>query len=187
MTESASQTAGPYVHIGLTPNVAGVTGVFPADLGATMRRDGHRGRAITFSGRILDGAGDPLRDALVEIWQPDADGLFAGQDGADPNFAGWGRCACDPTDGTFRFETVLPGTQGDTAPHILVWIVARGINIGLQTRAYFKGEAGNDTDPILSAAPPDRRATLLARPEGPNGWRFDIVLQGEAETVFFDM
>ena len=187
MTESASQTAGPYVHIGLTPNAAGVTGVFPTDLGATMRRGGHRGEAITLSGRILDGAGEPLRDALVEIWQADADGRFAGEDGADPHFTGWGRCPCDPQDGTFRFDTVMPGPVADMAPHILIWIVARGINIGLQTRIYFDGEPRNDTDPVLSAVAPDRRATLLASAHGPGAWRFDVTLQGDQETVFFDM
>jgi protocatechuate 3,4-dioxygenase alpha subunit len=190
--ESASQTAGPYVHIGCTPNFAGLRGVFSDDLGKTMRLPGHAGVPISLTGRIFDGEGEPLRDALVEIWQADANGHFTGQQGADPKFTGFGRCACDLTTGMFRFETVMPGAvtfDGDKrmAPHILFWIVARGINIGLQTRVYFPGEPDNSNDPVLSAVDAKRRKTLVATPEDDGAWRFDVRLQGKAETVFFDM
>ena len=99
LRESPSQTAGPYVHIGCTPNAAGIEGVYPADLGAVMRTGPVRGKAITLRGRVLDGLGAPLRDAVVEVWQADAEGRFAGQEGADPSFTGWGRSAGDPETG----------------------------------------------------------------------------------------
>lgn len=190
--ESASQTAGPYVHIGCTPNFSGLRGVFSDDLGKTMRLPGHAGKPISLTGRVFDGDGAPLRDALVEIWQADANGCFAGQEGADPKFTGFGRCACDLTTGEFRFDTVKPGTvpseDGEPmAPHILIWVVARGINIGLQTRVYFPGEPANAEDGVLSAVEAERRETLIAKPMGDDSWRFDIYIQGTAETVFFDM
>src|SRR5690606_23203663 len=106
-------TAGPYVHIGLTPNFCGIGGVFDADLGATMISDQTRGPRITVTGRDIDGTGSPLRDALIEIWQADADGLYNSpsetRGSADPHFAGWGRCPTDADDGLYRFETVKPG------------------------------------------------------------------------------
>src|SRR5690606_19329231 len=113
LKESASQTAGPYVHIGLTPNFAEITGVYADDLGTSMVNDKTKGERITVTGRVFDGTGTPLRDALVEIWQADADGLYNSpsemRGTADPNFSGWGRCATDMDTGEFRFETVKPG------------------------------------------------------------------------------
>jgi len=194
--ETASQTAGPYVHIGCTPNFAGIKGVYPEDLGARMITGDVRGTRITLSGQIFDGTGTPLRDAMVEAWQADANGLYAQQDGADPHFTGFGRCACDASDGTFRFETVRPGAvpwpaHGAMgvmqAPHITLWIVARGINLGLHTRAYFADAAENDTDPVLSRIEHRSRVqTLLAESEDQIIYRFNIHLQGADETVFFD-
>ena len=196
LSESASQTAGPYVHIGLVPNWAGLGGVFPEDLGAVMVRDGAKGERITLSGRIFDGTGAVLRDALVEIWQADAAGLYPSpretRGTADPAFAGWGRCACDLETGEYRFETVKPGRTPFpdgrmTAPCVAMWIVARGINLGLSTRVHFEDEAeANAEDPVLTRL--DARArTLIAKKEGPGAYRFDIRLQGEDETVFFDV
>ncbi|WP_027998371.1 protocatechuate 3,4-dioxygenase subunit alpha [Sinorhizobium arboris] len=197
LKETASQTAGPYVHIGLTPNFCGIGGVYESDLGASMVNDKTLGQRITVSGRVIDGAGMPLRDALLEIWQADAAGLYNSPSElrgvADPNFAGWGRSPTSAEDGVFTFETVKPGRvpfRGGRlmAPHISFWIVARGINIGLHTRMYFPDEApANAEDPLLSRIEHRRRAeTLVAAGRAPN-YVFDIHLQGEKETVFLDI
>jgi len=194
LKESPSQTAGPYVHIGALPNFAGIDGVYDEDLGQRMVLGAVRGERITLRGTVHDGTGAALRDAMVEIWQADADGRYAGQDGADPAFTGWGRQAGDMETGAFAFETVKPGAvpfrDGRMqAPHVSVWIVARGINLGLQTRIYFADEEeANAADPILARIEHrDRIATLMARPEGQGVYRFDIRLQGENETIFFDI
>jgi protocatechuate 3,4-dioxygenase alpha subunit len=197
LRESPSQTAGPYVHIGCTPNFAGI-GLYGGDLGSTMKTGPVRGTEITIKGRVYDGTGTPLRDAMVEIWQPDAAGLFASANEtrgtSDPNFTGWGRSPGDMETGEFTFETVKPGAvpypDGRMqAPHISVWIVARGINIGLHTRLYFEDEAdANATDPILSRIEHQNRVpTLLARQEADGVYRYNIHLQGPQETIFFDI
>lgn len=188
--ESPSQTAGPYVHIGCTPNVTGITTVYDGDLGAVMKTGLVRGEEITIKGTVYDGNGDALLDAMVEIWQADADGKYGtGEDDqSDPNFTGWGRTAGHLETGEFTFETVKPGPVGEGhAPHITFWVVARGINLGLQTRMYFEGEASNAGDPILSHVPEDRRDTIVAKRDSDGIYRFDIRLQGEGETVFFDI
>jgi len=196
--ETPSQTAGPYVHIGMVPTFAGLAGVYPQDLGAgPLYRDGVRGERITVTGRILDGMGAPMPDAVVEIWQADADGLYPSpaetRGRADPAFRGWGRSAVHPDEGTFRFETVKPGPVALAdgrmqAPHIAFWVVARGINLGLHTRMYFSDEADrNASDPVLNRIEhPVRRQTLVARRNG-NTAVFDIRLQGDGETVFLDV
>jgi len=197
LKETPSQTAGPYVHIGLMPNLADIPGVYASDLGATMVNDKTRGERITVRGRVIDGAGTPLKDAVVEIWQADSAGLYNSpselRGTADPNFTGWGRCATDAETGEFVFETVKPGPVPFKdgrwmAPHITFWIVARGINIGLHTRMYFpdEGEA-NAEDPLLSRIEHRQRvATLIASGKSP-AYTFDIHLQGEKETVFLDI
>jgi protocatechuate 3,4-dioxygenase alpha subunit len=197
LKESASQTAGPYVHIGLTPNFCGIDGVYPADLGATMVNADTRGERISVRMRVFDGADAPLKDALIEIWQADADGLYNSpsemRGGSDPNFTGWGRKATDMTTGECIFETIKPGRvpfpDGRLmAPHITVWIVARGINIGLHTRMYFPEEtSANDQDPVLQRIEHKSRiSTLIARREGAS-YAFDVRLQGDDETIFFDI
>ncbi|MEM8576611.1 MAG: protocatechuate 3,4-dioxygenase subunit alpha [Pseudomonadota bacterium] len=187
--ESPSQTAGPYVHIGLTPNVAGIAGVYPADLGQSAAGPDAAGERITVTGQVFDGTGTPLRDALLELWQADAAGRYPGQDGADPHVTGWARCATDMEDGAFRFDTIKPGAVGAHAPHLNLWIVARGINLGLNTRVYFPEDtAAQASDPVLSRIEHRSRIpTLIARPEGAGAYRFDIRLQGEGETIFFDL
>ncbi len=198
LKESPSQTAGPYVHIGCTPNFAGIHGVYDHDLGSgPMASDKTRGERITIRGFVHDGAGMPLKDALVEIWQADADGLYNSpsetRGSADPNFFGWGRCPGDMATGEFVFETIKPGRvpfrDGRLmAPHISFWVVARGINIGLNTRMYFSDEeAANAEDPILSRIEHRVRVpTLIGQREG-DTVTFNIHLQGEKETVFFDV
>lgn len=199
--ESPSQTAGPYVHIGLTPNFLGLTGVYAADLGARMVTAETIGERIIVIGRIFDGADAPVRDALVEIWQADAAGLYNSpaetRGTADPHFTGWGRCPTAFEDGTFRFETIKPGRVPTSdgrlqAPHISFWIVARGINIGLNTRLYFADqEAANEEDPLLNRIEHRHRLETLIAPremqDGAPVYRFDIHIQGPKETVFLDI
>lgn len=194
LQETPSQTAGPYLHIGLMPNAAGIPGVFESDPGATMIGETAKGRRIRLNGTIYDGSGEPVKDALVELWQADAAGLYPARYSA-PDFTGWGRVATDSASGTWAVETVKPGRVpygeegGFMAPHVSLWIVARGINIGLHTRLYFPDEAeANAEDPILAnIAPASRAETLIAEKTGGAEYRFDIHLQGERETVFFDV
>ncbi len=197
LKESPSQTAGPYVHIGCVPNFCGITGVYPEDLGAEMVNDKTRGERIAVTGTVYDGTGTPLKDVLVEIWQADTKGRYPSTEdprgGADPNFTGWGRRAGDYRTGEWSFETIKPGKVPfpdgrPMAPHITVWVVARGINIGLQTRMYFPDEAdANAADPILTRIEHQNRvATLIADKTGDGQYRFDIRLQGDGETIFFD-
>lgn len=201
LKESPSQTAGPYVHIGATPNWVEITGVWDEDLGLVLVGPDTKGERIIVKGRVFDGSGNPIKDALLEIWQADAEGLYnspeekRGQ--ADPNFAGWGRQPTDGITGEYRFETIKPGRvpykDGRLmAPHITVWIVARGINIGLHTRLYFGDEeTANAECPVLARIEHKFRVpTLIASHSEEKGmptYTFDIHLQGEKETVFFDI
>jgi protocatechuate 3,4-dioxygenase alpha subunit len=197
LRETPSQTAGPYVHIGLMPNFVGNQSAHAEDLGGPMINDKTKGERITIEGRVIDGGGEPLRDCVVEIWQADAAGLYPSpsesRGTADPNFTGWGRAAADPQSGEFRFETIKPGRvpfpDGRMqAPHLSLWIIARGINVGLNTRLYFGDEAeANAADPILARIEQRSRVqTLIARRSG-NRFALDIHLQGPDETVFFDI
>jgi protocatechuate 3,4-dioxygenase alpha subunit len=181
-----SQTVGPYFSMRL-----------PWPGGPYVVPAGTPG-AVTVFGRLLDGAGDPVPDGLVETWQAGPDGRFAHPgdprgpvpDG-DLGFRGFGRC---PTghDGTWKVVTLRPGAlpAGDgraEAPHLDVSVFARGLLDRVVTRVYFPGEAANEADPVLRAVPAERRATLVAVPAGEGLLRFDIRLQGEGETVFFDL
>lgn len=187
LRETPSQTGGPYVHIGCIPFFTGITTIYPEDLGRSPITDAALGEVITITGSVYDGTGWPLRDAMLESWQADAAGVYPGQPGADPAVSGFCRFAADAETGEFTLRTVKPGRVGRMAPHIAIWIAARGINIGLQTRIYFEDEA-NDEDPIFKALEHKHRLqTLLARKTGPGTYRFDIRLQGEGETVFLDM
>lgn len=197
LRELPSQTAGPYVHIGLLPAVAGIPFEPERDWGA-MIGPGVRGERIRIEGTVFDGVGAPVKDAVLELWQPDAAGRFPGHDpGADPAFRGFGRVAADLSTGLFAFETIKPGRvplpDGRLqAPHATLLIFARGINIHLHTRIYFEDEAAaNGADPVLALIEQlERRRTLLARRELRDGrvvYRFDVRLQGPEETVFFDV
>ncbi|WP_299609196.1 protocatechuate 3,4-dioxygenase subunit alpha [uncultured Tateyamaria sp.] len=196
LKESPSQTAGPYVHIGCVPNFCGITGVYDQDLGASMVNDQTKGDRITVTGSVFDGTGTPLKDALVEIWQADANGIYPTGDprgDADQNFTGWGRAAGDCDTGVWSFETIKPGAvpfpDGRMmAPHISFWIVARGINIGLQTRMYFPNDPMLADDPWLTRIEHQNRVqTLIATEKTPTTFQFDIHLQGPDETIFFDV
>lgn len=205
LAETPSQTAGPYVHIGLIPRQAGFD-IFENNLGTEpMAGPGAKGERVRIEGRIFDGAGGLVRDALVEAWQADANGRYphpADKQGGpppDPAFRNWGRAGTDFETGAWFFDTVKPGPVAGRhghrkmAPHVNLWIVARGINLGLSTRLYFADEeAANAADPVLNIIdPPERRRTLLARrearPGGAAAYVLDIRLQGPDETVFFDV
>jgi protocatechuate 3,4-dioxygenase alpha subunit len=194
LKETPSQTAGPYVHIGMTPNFCDIRGIYPADLGATMVTEATAGERIEIAGRVIDGDGAPVIDAVIEIWQADSTGVYRTHAQAG-EFTGWGRQPMSEA-GAYSFKTIKPGRVAGPdgkpmAPHISLWVVARGINIGLQTRLYFEDEAeANATDWVLSRIPsPARRKTLIARKEAGEMPRYvlDIRLQGENETVFFDL
>jgi protocatechuate 3,4-dioxygenase alpha subunit len=201
LKETASQTAGPYVHIGLIPAMAGFD-IFEKNFSNVLVTPNTPGERITLEGKVLDGSGTPLRDVLLEIWQANASGRYnhpadrsAGR--PDDEFRGWGRAGSDFDSGLVTFETIKPGAITDKAgrkcaPYVNIWIVARGINIGLNTRLYFSDEeAANAADPVLNLVePPVRRATLIAtRGEraGKVVYSFTINLQGAEETVFFDV
>ena len=203
--ETASQTAGPYVHIGLAPKAAGFD-IFENDFGNVLAGPQTKGERIRVEGRVFDGIGTVLKDVLIEIWQANAEGKYAHpgdrQPGKsiDPAFRGWGRACTDFETGVYAFETIKPGrVEGRNgrvmAPHINAWIVARGINIGLNTRIYFADEAeANAEDAVINLIEWEaRRKTLLAErldrrsDTGAAVYRFDIRLQGEGETVFFDV
>ena len=203
LPETPSQTAGPYVHIGLIPQQAGFE-IFENPLGTVIAGRNTPGERIHIEGRVLDALGSPCRDVLVEMWQANAAGRYnhpADQQSDKPldtEFRGWGRTGTAFDTGVFRFDTIKPGAvvgrrgHKPMAPHVNIWLVARGINIGLATRMYFADETAlNEQDPVLRMIEPAvRRQTLLARKErrdGTNVYVFDIHLQGEQETVFFDV
>jgi protocatechuate 3,4-dioxygenase alpha subunit len=192
LNETASQTGGPYVHIGLAPQQAGFE-IFETNFGNDLVKPGTEGERIRIEGRVFDGLGLPLKDVLIEVWQADAHGHYAHP--ADPqpsSFRGFGRTGADFETGVYVFDTIKPGAVGEQAPHIAFWIVARGINIGLHTRMYFSDEAAaNARDPVLTGIEwVPRRPTLVAQRgtrDGQTIYSFDIRLQGEGETVFFDV
>lgn len=188
--ETASQTAGPYVHIGLAPNAAGFD-IYDIESGKDIAGPNAAGERIRVEGVVWDGQGEPVKDVLIEVWQPNAEGKFANKDEVEEGFRGWGRIICDFDSGEWEFDTIKPGAADSGAPHLAVWIVARGINVGLNTRMYFpENVEANASDPVLNLVDAGLRQTLIAtRVEGKQTptYRFDIRLQGDGETVFFDI
>jgi len=231
LLETPSQTAGPYVHIGLVPERAGLHRArevcgpnLLAGISAEAATSGGfvKAQPIIVEGRVIDASSSAVLDAVVELWQADHQGSFADASGA--GFRGWGRSAVHPVDAMYRFFTIKPGAVSALggrlmAPHLALWIVARGINLGLHTRMYFPEDADHHReDPVLRTVElAVRRATLVGRlvtaqqvqsesapavhdvqsPTDLGGpgtafahaprYRFDIVLQGPDETVFFDV
>ncbi len=188
MHATPSQTIGPFFHLCLT--VDETTG--------RMAGPGAEGERVTMICRVLDGEGAPLDDALIELWQADASGVYDHPDDPryeerDPAFRGFGRMATND-DGACAFETVKPGRIAEDngalgAPHINVSVFARGLLKRAATRIYFLGDPANHEDPVLALTPVDRRDSLMARPDSahPSLWRFDIHLCGERETAFFEI
>jgi len=186
---TASQTVGPFFHDCLMREDA------QCDLLASFTTDGVR---IRVEGRVIDGDGAPVPDAILELWQANAHGRYRhdldrGPAPIDPHFVGFGRCPTDAR-GAFHFDTVKPGAihAGDGrrhAPHLNVTVFARGMLVHAFTRVYFE-EDELDADPVLAQVDRDRRATLVARKSrseaGRVVYRWDIRLQGDQETVFFD-
>lgn len=181
-----SQTVGPFFACCLTPEAYGAPGIAGNEV-ATPDAPGAR---IRIEGRVLDGAGEPVPDAMIEIWQADGEGRYP--DGAgNAAVRGFGRAETD-ADGRFAFATVKPGPVpgpggAPQAPHIAVSVFARGLLNRLATRLYFPDEPGNADDPVLALVPPERRGTLVARTPSAGVYAFDIRLQGEDETVFFEI
>ena len=183
---TVSQTVGPFFHLGLA-------WLFSDQ----VVEAGTPGRHITIGGRILDGDGVPVPDALLEIWQADANGRYPqphvqGEARPTPGFKGYARIPTDDA-GAFRFRTVQPGRVpapdgGMQAPHISVQIFMRGLLRPLLTRTYFADEPANRGDLVLDRVPESRRGTLLAipRPGQIDAFEWNVVLQGPDETVFFD-
>ncbi|HEY3909741.1 MAG TPA: protocatechuate 3,4-dioxygenase subunit alpha [Stellaceae bacterium] len=189
LVATPSQTVGPFFHLALNrPEWADLT------------KDNPQGDRIVIEGRVTDGDGAPVADACLELWQANAAGRYAHPDDTrtdkplDPDFCGFGRVSTN-ADGGFRFTTIRPGPvpgRGNAlqAPHIAVALFARGLLRPLYTRIYFAAEPANDADPALAAIDdPARRHTLIAalRDGSPPTYRFDIVLQGQGETAFFDI
>ena len=196
LKETASQTAGPYVHIGLAPGAAGFH-IFDQELGHDIAGPNAAGDRITIKGRVIDGTGAPVKDVLLETWQANAAGVYAHAEDTrhaqvEDGFRGWGRVITNFETGEFTFDTIkpgsVPGRNGATqAPHISIWIVARGINVGLNTRMYFDDE-DNSADPVINLIEQQhRRETLLAKRQSDGTYLFEIYLQGDKETVFFDV
>jgi protocatechuate 3,4-dioxygenase alpha subunit len=184
---TGSQTVGPYFHLGFSwlyvDKLAG---------------PGMSGERVTIEGRVLDGDGKPVGDAMIEIWQADAHGRYAHPGDEhdkplEPGFKGFGRVATDEN-GVFRLATIkpgrVPGPGGQPqAPHVVVSVFMRGLLKHLVTRIYFPDEPSNADDPVLNLVEPPRRSTLIAKTvagsEGLLEW--NVILQGEGETVFFDV
>lgn len=189
LMQTPSQTVGPFFHYGLFTK---------ADQNVLVNDD-TKGRRIIIKGQVTDGEGNPVPDAVLEIWQADSQGYYnhaadPNQTKADPNFKNFGR-ADTVNNGMYTFSTVKPGVVPfnvgrSQAPHINVRLFSRGMLIHAYTRLYFGDEAeANQADPVLNLVPDVRRHTLIALPQETGDlttYCFNIVLQGEDETVFFD-
>ena len=177
MRRTPSQTIGPFFGLAL-----------PYGGGPRVVPEWHPD-AIRIAGRVLDGAGEPVPDALVELWQPDGQGVISRETGAlcrdGRGFSGFGRCGTD-SGGAYWFSTVKPGAMNGGAPHAALLVFARGLLKPVATRIYFPDDAeAHAIDPVLSLVDTQRRPTLVAVRTGERRYRFDVHLQGEHETVFF--
>ncbi|MGN6460390.1 MAG: protocatechuate 3,4-dioxygenase subunit alpha [Pseudolabrys sp.] len=194
-----SQTVGPFYAYGLTPKGRAHwdpdgTYSWKETVGDNLITPDASGQKIHITGIIRDGDGVPIPDAMLEIWQADSQGRYAHpRDPRAPNasFKGFGRSACNKG-GEFGFDTIkpgqVPGPNGKLqAPHVVVCIFSRGMLRQVYTRMYFPDEASNATDQILALVPEDRRHTLIAKTEKDGVYRFDIKVQGDDETVFFEI
>jgi len=189
MQTTPSQTVGPFFSFGLTTEKCSVRSIVGPEA---------KGEPVVLTCRVLDGDGVGIPDAMVEIWQADAEGIYNHPDdpqqkNCDPACTGFGRMGTNE-EGICEFETVrpgpVPGPNGvDQAPHLNVAVFARGMLKQLYTRIYFAGDLANPTDPALTLVPAERRGTLMAKPDSthPGHWNLDLRLQGEQETVFFDV
>ena len=194
LRQTPSQTVGPYFAYGLTPEQYGYP--FRALAGSVLVDDQTPGERIRITGRVLDGEGNPVNDAMIEIWQAGGEGRYAhpaDQRGSNVRFKGFGRCGTgtDP-DNRFVFDTIKPGAPGEgQAPHVNVIVFMRGMLSHVFTRIYFADEAeANARDPVLASVDAARRGTLIAaRERTPAGtvYRFDVHMQGPDEPVFFDL
>jgi protocatechuate 3,4-dioxygenase alpha subunit len=197
LRQTPSQTVGPYFAYGLVPTQYGygLGNILPSIFDDKIADERTEGEPIEVVGRVFDGEGKPIPDALIEVLQADAKGRFVTDRAtvAKTGFRGFGRVGTG-TDrlNRYRFQTVKPGATADGhAPHLNVIVMMRGMLLHAFTRAYFEGEPANATDPVLLSVPAKRRDTLIARREGASLgrtiYRFDIHMQGDAETVFFDV
>ncbi|TLP70235.1 protocatechuate 3,4-dioxygenase subunit alpha [Pseudomonas nitroreducens] len=195
LPETPSQTAGPYVHIGLALAAAG-NPARDQEIWSEMAKPGAPGEHILLIGNVYDGNGHLIRDSFLELWQANHEGVYDAAYDQEKPFNGFGRTATTFDAGEWQVQTIKPGVVKNAAgvpmaPHINVSLFARGINIHLQTRLYFEDEAqANAEDPVLNLIEqPERRQTLIAKRcevDGRLAYRFDIRVQGNAETVFFD-
>lgn len=180
---SPSQTVGPYFHQGLVDHFQGIR----TAVGNEMVRPGVKGERITLKGRVLDGDGQPIDDAMIEVWQADASGKYS--TASDALFHGFGRTHTRTEGHVYELHTIKPGSAGEgQAPRLNVWLGMRGLLTHLITFIYFSDE-DNSQDPLLNAVPESRRDTLIARRnETPDGvvYHFDFHMQGPQETAFFD-
>lgn len=191
--QTPSQTVGPYFAYGLTATQYGYDFDQPFD--AVLALDNASGERIRLEGRVIDGDGNPINDALVEISQPDGEGRYpqTPDEARALGFRAFGRVGTGTTEGNrFVFHTVKPGAQAPgEAPHINVIVLMRGLLLHAFTRVYFGDEAAaNAKDEVLQSVPADRRHTLIAErvvQGGAVSYRFDIRMQGADETAFFDV
>ena len=190
--QTPSQTVGPYFAYGLSPEQYGYQHGLTSIAGSDMARGEVEGQRIRVEGRVFDGTGAPISDALIEVWQADSLGRYAHPSdprGSNSTFKGFGRCGTgtDPQH-RFWFDTIKPGApEAGQAPHLNVIVSMRGMLLHAFTRIYFSDEAAaNATDKVLNAVPAERRGTLIATKQDGNVYRFDIHMQGDSETVFFD-
>jgi protocatechuate 3,4-dioxygenase, alpha subunit len=192
LRQTPSQTVGPYFAYGLAPEQYGYQQNLTSIAGSQMAEGDIEGQRIRVEGRVFDGNGNPISDALIEVWQADGLGRYshpADPRGSNSTFKGFGRCGTgtDPQN-RFWFDTIKPGAVGEgQAPHLNVIVSMRGMLLHAFTRIYFADEPMNAMDKVLNAVPAERRNTLIATRQDGGAYKFDIHMQGDNETVFFDV